>query len=423
MTRERRTLHKGKDLTENLIRFARALREEGVEITPGMVIDATRSLALVNLFDRDQVKQALKVNLTSSKEDVKKFDYLFSIYWEIPQDVELVSVPVPGEPSEEDKAEAEEGSPVEAPTGEMLVVDEVSQEGEGEGGAAEKEAQKVTIMTYSPAEVLGEKDFSSYTEEEVELIHRIIRDFAAALATKMSRRFEAASSGSDVDRRRTLRQLMRHGGETVQLRWRRRRLKRPRILLLADVSGSMENYSRFLIQFIHGLQRELPDVETVVFSTRLTRITPILKHYRLKEALEHLSKEVRDWAGGTTIGLCLEKLNRGDVGRLVNGRTIVIFISDGWDRGDAELLERQMHRLKMTAYRIIWMNPLLGSPNYRPICKGMRAALPYIDFFLPAHNLRALLNMGKLLQELYQRASTMSAREEKVQWEVFSTTP
>ncbi len=421
MTRERRILHKGKGLSENLIRFARALRGEGVEITPGMVIDAARSLELVDLFDREQVRQALRANLTSSKEDVRKFDYLFSIYWEIPQDVELVSVPMPGEPAEE-AAEAEVGPSAEAPTESSVIVEEVSEEGEAGDGVSDKEPQRVTIMTYSPAEVLGEKDFSNYTEEEAELIHRIIRDFAAALATKMSRRFEAAPSGSEVDRRRTLRLLTRHGGETAKLLWRRRRLKRPRILLLADVSGSMENYSKFLIQFIHGLQRELPDVETVVFSTRLTRITPILKHYRLKEALEHLSKEVKDWAGGTTIGLCLEKLNRGEVGRLVNGRTIVIFISDGWDRGDAELLARQMHRLKMTAYRVVWMNPLLGSPNYRPICKGMRAALPYIDFFLPAHNLRALLNMGRLLQELYRRASTMSAREEREQWAVFSAT-
>jgi uncharacterized protein with von Willebrand factor type A (vWA) domain len=422
MTKERRRLQKGKELTENLIRFARALREEGVEITPGMVIDAARSLELVDLFDREQVRQALRANLTSSKEDIKKFDYLFSIYWDIPQDVELVTAPMPGEPKEEETAEAEEGQAVEVPTESTIFVEEVTEEGEGEGDVSEKEPQKVTIMTYSPTEVLGDKDFSAYTEEEAELVHRMVREFAEALATKMSRRFEAASSGSDVDRRRTLRMVMRHGGETAQLQWRRRRLKRPRILLLADVSGSMENYSKFLIQFIHGLQRELPNVETVVFSTRLTRITPVLKHYRLKEALDHLSKVVKDWAGGTTIGLCLERLNRGDLGRLVNGRTIVIFISDGWDRGDAELLEREMRRLKMTAYRVIWLNPLLGSPNYRPICKGMRAALPYIDFFLPAHNLRALLNMGRLLQELYQRASMMSAKEEREPWAVFSTT-
>ncbi len=423
MTGERRTIKKGRELTENLIRFARALRDEGVDITPGMIIDAARSLEYIDLFDRLQVKGALRANLICRHEDLKKFDYLFSLYWEMPQDVELVTIPVLGEPTEEEATEPPDGSAAELPTQSTVAVEEVSEEIEGEPSGQDTEPQKVTVMTYSPTEVLGEKDFSEYTEEETQLIHRIIREFAAALANKMSRRFEAATHGSDVDRRRTLRQLMRQGGETLQLQWRRRKLKRPRILLLADVSGSMENYSKFLIQFIHGLQRELPNVETVVFSTRLTRITPILRHHRLKEALDHLSKVVKDWAGGTTIGLCLEKLNRGDVGRLVNGRTIVILISDGWDRGDAQLLEREMHRLKMTAYRLIWMNPLLGSPNYRPICKGMRAAMPYIDFFLPAHNLRALLNMGKILQELYHRASMISAKGEREQWVTFSPMP
>jgi uncharacterized protein with von Willebrand factor type A (vWA) domain len=166
----------------------------------------------------------------------------------------------------------------------------------------------------------------------------------------------------------------------------------------------MDAYSSFLIQFIYAMQSKLNRIETWVFSTRITRVTEFLKSVDLSSALIRISQKVTDWSGGTDIGGCLFMFNQTMGRRFVNRRTMVILISDGWDRGDTTILGREMQRIKMNAYKVIWLNPLLGLPNYRPINKGMAAALPYIDYFLPAHNLRSLLALGKLIHTLTKKS-------------------
>jgi uncharacterized protein with von Willebrand factor type A (vWA) domain len=203
-----------------------------------------------------------------------------------------------------------------------------------------------------------------------------------------------------VDPRWTLRKNIKYGGDVVELVNRKRRIKKTKVVLLCDVSGSMDCYSRFLIQFMYGLQNELWGVETFVFSTSLTRITHLIRTKDIANALEQISGSILGWSGGTNIGRSLQTFNRNFAPAMVTSRTIVVIISDGWDRGDVSLLERQMQDLKRRSKKVIWLNPLLASENYEPLCKGMQAALPYIDLFLSVHNLNSLVALGRTLQKM-----------------------
>jgi uncharacterized protein with von Willebrand factor type A (vWA) domain len=199
-----------------------------------------------------------------------------------------------------------------------------------------------------------------------------------------------------VDLRRTIRRSLRRGGEIVELAYRRRKIQKTRVVLLADVSGSMDLYSRFLIQFVYALQHALGQVETLVFSTSLTRITDAMSEDDLRRALDEVARTVPDWSGGTKIGASLRAFLERFPG-LVTPRTVVIVISDGWDTGDIAILEQAMAELHRRAGRVIWLNPLLGSPGYEPICQGMRAALPFVDVFASAHNLESLRRLERHL--------------------------
>jgi uncharacterized protein len=203
-----------------------------------------------------------------------------------------------------------------------------------------------------------------------------------------------------VDPRWTLRKNIKYGGDVVDLVNRKRRIKKTKVVLLCDVSGSMDCYSRFLIQFMYGLQNELWGVETFVFSTSLSRITHLIRTKDIANALEQISGSILGWSGGTNIGRSLQTFNRNFAPAMVTSRTIVVIISDGWDRGDVSLLERQMQDLKRRCKKVIWLNPLLASENYEPLCKGMQAALPYIDLFLSVHNLNSLVALGRTLQKM-----------------------
>jgi len=170
--------------------------------------------------------------------------------------------------------------------------------------------------------------------------------------------------------------------------------------VLCDVSGSMDVYTKFLIQFLYGLQNGLRGVETIVFSTRVTRITPLLRRRNIDAALQRIAGAVQDWSGGTKIGVCLQEFNTTMAATMVTSKTLVIIISDGWDTGDTAVLDTAMARLRRMALRVIWLNPLLGSPNYQPLCKGIQTALPYVHDFLPVHSVESLRQFGHLIASL-----------------------
>ena len=371
------------EIFSHLLRFARRLKEKGLLITPGRVMDAMRSLELIDLSLRRDFAEALRANFVSSREQGAVFDALFEEFWSRMQEI----LPRRIVPSEEGEGAGE----TSGGTLFLLPLDEESP------SATEGDQKKELTVGYSPQEVLMGKDFSQLAPEDWGIVERELARLLSQLAMKMSRRREPASRGREMDFRRSMKRAARYGGEWVELVRRRRKIKPLKIIAICDVSGSMDSSTRFLLQFLFGIQKVFEQSESFVFSTRLTRITDILKRNRWAQALADISLRVQDWSGGTQIGRCLKVFNDRYLRGLTAGSTVVILISDGWDRGEPELLEKEMRGLKRRARKLIWLNPLLGTLEYRPICQGMRTALPFIDYFLPAHNLKSWKTLGEVL--------------------------
>jgi uncharacterized protein with von Willebrand factor type A (vWA) domain len=261
---------------------------------------------------------------------------------------------------------------------------------------AADDAEPLGIPAMSPHEALRRKDFSDFGAAELDKVTRVARRIARRLATRPSRRWKVVARGARVHMRRTLRQTLRTGGDPLVLAFRERKPRRTKLVLLCDVSGSMELYSRFLLQFLYAMQNCFARVETFVFGTRLSRVTAELRGGAYGEALERLARSVRDWAGGTRIGACIAEFEAGWP-RLVDRRTAVIVLSDGWDTGEPDVLAGALARIRRRAGKLIWLNPLLGSPDYRPLTRGMQAALPHLDVFAPAHDLASLERLARIV--------------------------
>ncbi|NBX46310.1 MAG: VWA domain-containing protein [Chloroflexi bacterium] len=262
------------------------------------------------------------------------------------------------------------------------------------------------VASYSSSETLRTRDFSHLTDAEIAVLRRLMARLRTRSAQRLTRRMRPSPRGATLDLRRTIRRSLTTGGEP--LTFARRELKvRPRpIVLLCDVSGSMERYTRLLLQFLHTVSHGTgATVETFAYATRLTRITPALKRRRVEDALTRVHEDVQDLHGGTRTGEALGSFNRNWARRVLGRGAIVLIISDGWDRGDPVQLGREMARLQRTSFRLFWLNPLLGSPSYKPLTRGMQAALPYLDDFLPSHSLESLHDLVALLAELPLRRS------------------
>jgi uncharacterized protein len=255
---------------------------------------------------------------------------------------------------------------------------------------------EVELYTFSQTETLGKKDFSTLTEEELRDMFELIQMIARRLARQQNRRFSKNKNGI-LDLRRTLRQNLRRGGEIIDLVQKKQEKRRLNLVLLCDVSKSMELYSRFLIQFAFAFQQVFRRIETFVFSTKLTKITDILRGSDFGKSLENLSENVTHWSGGTRIGDSLAHFT-GEFGQKhLTSRTVVIIISDGWDTGDTTILTEAMHDIHRKAHRVIWLNPLAGNPNFEPSTAAMAAAMPYIDVFAAAHNAESLRQLYRHL--------------------------
>ena len=253
------------------------------------------------------------------------------------------------------------------------------------------------LAIYSPIEVLSHKDFGKMSETEVVQVQRLITSMARQMATALSRRQKARMKSHVIDQGRTLRQSLRYGGEVMNLKRRGPKVGKTKMVLLCDISGSMDVYTNFLLQFLYGVQNGLRGIETLVFGTRLTRVTPLLRRRHIDTALALISDTVQDWSGGTTIGPCLREFNDTMAPHMLTSKTVVAIISDGWDTGDTSILDTEMARLQARSSRIVWLNPLLGNPHYQPLCKGMYTALPYIHDFMPVHNAESLRLFGRLV--------------------------
>jgi uncharacterized protein with von Willebrand factor type A (vWA) domain len=257
----------------------------------------------------------------------------------------------------------------------------------------------VGLQTYSADEAWRKKDFASFTPEDIERARLALAKLAWTPGVRVTRRWLAGRSET-ADLRRLLRANARHGGELLTIPRRIRRVAPRPLVLLCDVSGSMEPYTRMLLLFAHAMARGERRVEVFVFSTRLTRVTAQFADVRLDVVLHRLRDAVQDWSGGTRIGEAIRVFNADWARRVLRRQPVVLLISDGWDLGDPDLLGREIARLQRSVYRLIWLNPLIGSPGYEPLTRGLRAALPFVDDFLPVHDMSSLEALALRLNEL-----------------------
>jgi uncharacterized protein with von Willebrand factor type A (vWA) domain len=375
-----------RDLTRAMLAFGAMLRASGLPVTTSAVMDAVRALEAVDLMDRGEVYLTLRTVLMSRIEEQPAFDRCFEAFWKFHADEGqgldgLVAAVQP--PGHEDQPEA---GAIEAAREKKA---QVALDDWDEGEAADDEPLEVPGL--SDREALMEQDFSTFPAEQLDEVARLTVQIAKRLARRVSRRRKPTRRGGVIDLRRSMRaNLMK--GEIIELRRRSRRRRKVRLVLLCDVSGSMDLYSRFLLQFLYALQNVFGRVETFTFATRLTRVSDLLRGPSYKGALRRLT-EVRDWSGGTRIGESIREFNQ-TWGRLVDRRTIVLLLSDGWDTGEPDVLAQEMLALKRRAARVIWLNPLLGNPSYEPLTRGMAAALPLVDHFAAAHNLASLRELA-----------------------------
>ena len=379
-------------LLHNLLLFGRLLRGLGLDVNPGRMMDLVKALDHIEIGRRDDFYHAASTLLVHDREDLPLFEQAFEMFWRRPVE-EWAAFPFGGL-----RFRRRSEQPLEIPPP-LGADDEEAERDGGSDGVADRRVLVVT-RTYSDRERLRRVDFADLTGEELEEIKRLMRRLALNLGERRTRRLQAGR-GASLDLRGSLRRSLKTEGEI--LRWMTRTPKRkPRpLVVIADISGSMERYTRLLLHFIYGLvQSPARRVEAFVFSTRITRITRQLQYKDVDQALREVSGTVHDWAGGTRTGEALKAFNYR-WGRRVLGRgAVVLIISDGWDRGPPDLLAKEMDRLHRSCRRLIWLNPLLGSPVYEPLTLGIRAALPHVDDFLPVHNLASLEELGDRLASL-----------------------
>ena len=381
-------------LLQQITDFCRLLRQMGINVTTTNQLSWCESVQLIDIGEREAFYHTARTNLIAGEAERETFDTVFDLFWRYPRP-EFQAVD-----TEEKTPEPTSLQDLSDAADEQDIVEQWLDTEETEDS---EEGQEDDSTAYSAEDLLTRKDFSEFTKEDMEKAREIVAKLAAVLATKLSRRKVVGKKGKTIDFRRSWRQSLVHGGEPLELIRKQQKIKKTKILLLCDVSGSMDCYAKFLIQFIYGMQQELREVEVAVFSTHLTNITGLLRRKGLAEGLNEVANVVPDWSGGTKIGESLLEFYRQFAPSLSAYRSVVILISDGWDRGDVDVLRRSMEMLHRHAYRLIWLNPLLGSDGYQPICRGIRTALPYVDYFLPAHNLESLAQLTKILIPLWAR--------------------
>ncbi len=380
------------NLTTHILAFGYLLREMGVPVSPGQMLDLIGALEHVPLTSREDFRATMRCMLILRAEDLPLFDLAFEFYW----------TPTPA--ARPDMVLMQSLLPkVKVPRRHLRLRQRPEEESESPP-KEEREREEVEVqLTFSRDEQLRTKDFAQCTWEEVQAAKELIQRMRWRVEERPTRRRRPDRRGRLLDFRRTLRRSMRHGGVPLQLAWRETVTTPRPVVVICDISGSMERYSRILLQFVYAITEGLGDVESFVFGTRLTRITRQLRHRDIDEAIDRVSKHVLDWSGGTRIGDAIKEFNF-HWGRRVLGRgPVVLLISDGWDRGDPEVLRREMDRLQRSCHRLIWLNPLLGTPGYEPLTVGMQAALPFVDDFLPVHNLVSLEQLGERLSTLSER--------------------
>jgi uncharacterized protein with von Willebrand factor type A (vWA) domain len=386
------------DILHRLLRFGRLLRRLGIDVHVGRLIDVTEALQHVDLGSREEVYHTCRALLVHRHDQLPVFDRAFDLFWRS-RDVGSREPAVErGLQPTRDTVDAERGLEPARQPGDVHRQHDLDEVEDAEPLAKDR--------TYSDAAILADKDFGEYTPDEVARARIALDRLVWTPGERRTRRW-VAGRGSRVDLRRALARSLRTGGDVVKLPRRMRRIRPRPLVLLCDISGSMERYSRMLLHFAHALTRRDPQVEAFLFSTQLTRVTLQLRSRRLPEAVTAVSRSVPDWSGGTRIGGAIHEFHRHWTRRTLRGSSVVLLISDGWDRGDPSMLRDQIARLQRSCHRLIWLNPLIGTVGYEPLTRGLQAALPFVDDFLPA---RTLTNLADLAVHLNALSDTSRPR-------------
>jgi uncharacterized protein with von Willebrand factor type A (vWA) domain len=380
----------GAAFVQRAVGFLRMLRNNGITVGLGEARDALRVAAAIDLSRPATLRAALKPLLATRRDEAQRFDTLFDAYW-LRRGVKRGGRPAPtGHAAEPAKRRPTLG-PV--PQGVSALADSASR---GAADAAEA-AESTTLQRggASRTESLARTDFRHLDNpEDLASLDELVERLALSLHRRLQRRRKAERRGERLDLRRMLHASIPHGGEPIEI-FRRRARRRPmRPVLLLDASGSMSQYSAIFLRFMLALLKRLPEGEGYLFHTRLVEIGPVLRERRRVRALERLSLLAEGWGGGTRIGECLATFAKHHAQRALRGRSILFILSDGYDTGEPAALTNAMRALAKRARRIVWLNPLLGWQGYQPIAGGMQAALPHIDLFAPAHNLRSLADLA-----------------------------
>ncbi|CAG2148685.1 hypothetical protein LMG31506_03859 [Cupriavidus yeoncheonensis] len=378
-------------LARNVAHFMRLLHDGGFALSPAHSVDALDALQYVDIGRRGDVRAALAALVLSGPDQRPLFDAAFDLFWRDPDwEGKLRAMLLP---------RVDAGAP--PPRRSNRLADALAaRQPDLPARPQQTEAERMAVpLTFSDQERLAQRDFETLTAQEWRALQHLVRKRRAHLAMERTRRLRPSSNGTHADLRASARLAVRQHGEWLRWKYRRHAERKPPVVLLLDISGSMSQYSRAVLYFCHALTLSRERLSVFLFGTRLTNITRALRERDPDEAVAVITGQVRDWAGGTRIGEALASFNRQWARRTLSGRATVLLVTDGLDHEHIDLLGQEMARLRRFAHRIIWLNPLLRYPGFTPQARGVQAILPHVDALRPAHNLDSLLALQTLLSE------------------------
>ena len=388
-------------LHDAIASFGRFVRQAGCDLGTGEIMNGVKAASCIDITNREDFKSALRSTFITSHKFIPVFDQLFDLYWRNPDRLENVSN-ILQKLYESRLAQAELES-IKQQTEQMKQRHLDSFEPREEG--KEEDDKTFDLFMYSPDEILREKRFDAYTEDELEEAKEFLNKWRWEFGERRLRRLKPGRKRHRLNLRGTIRKNIFPTQDFVELAWREQKWKSRPLIVLCDISGSMETYTRILMHFIFTLHTINPKLEAFTFGTRLNRITHTLRHKDVEDTMDILATSIKDWSGGTRIGETLQTFNLLWARRVLGGGAVVLVISDGWDTGDVNKLGKEIDRLHRSCHRLIWLNPNLGYDDFQPLTRGVQTLLPHADDFLPIHNLNSLVDLGKVLATLNSRKS------------------
>ncbi len=373
-------------LAENIMLFARLLRATGMPVGTGSVLNAIRAVSLIGIESQQDLHTVLLCQFVSRREQMPVFDQTFALFWRNPKLMEkLMGAMLPTLQSDQDQ------QPLIRRLGEAL-----SSGNTQSSGQDEEQVELQANLSASESEILQSRDFEQMSESELQVAKKMLKHLKLPVKPIQTRRHQASVSRAHIDMRRTMQNSLRNS-ELIPLQFKRQITRPPAIIVLCDISGSMAQYSRMFLHFMHAMTNNGDRVHSFLFGTRLTNISRYLRNKDVDLALEETAKAVEDWSGGTRIGFCLKQFNQHWSRRVLGQGAVVILLTDGLDRGEGPELGKQMERLSKSCRQLVWLNPLLRYKKFEPRAEGVRIMLPYVDVFRSAHNINSLAELPALL--------------------------